>query len=43
MPSTKGGQLVRAAVNLMLFVGVVTFCGMVGWLLGSAIVEVGRQ
>lgn len=29
------------AVNLVLFVGVCVFAGMVGWLLGSAMVDLG--
>ena len=33
----------KAIANLMLFVGVLTCCGMVGWLLGSAIVELGNR
>jgi len=37
----QGRWLVKVAVNLLLFVGVCTFCGMVGWLIGSALVDLG--
>ena len=36
------GRLLKTAlVSLMLFVGVCTLAGMVGWLLGTALVELG--